>query len=180
MMTGLLPPNSTSQERAFAAAAERISALEVPFRELMNPDTCPLPLLPWLAWSLSVDEWDSSWSDTQKRAAVKAAIKIHQRKGTIGAVKSALGALGYELEVTEWFQRVPVSQPYTFGISVTVEQQGIPGENAFDQIVLIANSAKNERSRMSGVDIKAISRGEFYLGAACFMGETVTIQAEPT
>lgn len=100
----LLPPNSTPAERALEQATARIGAVPVPIATLWNPDTCPIAILPWLAWALSVDNWDSGWSETSKRASLREAISIHRVKGTIGSVKRALAAAGYgDAEVVERF-----------------------------------------------------------------------------
>lgn len=91
----LLPPNATPVEHGFEAAGERITVLPVPVRDTWNPATCPAQLLPWLAWALSVDRWDNGWTDDQKRAVIAASVTVHRRKGTFGAVQSALAAAGY-------------------------------------------------------------------------------------
>ena len=60
-MPSLLPPNATVLETATEEAMHQpISAINVPVRDLWNPAKCPLTLLPWLAWALSVDEWDEN------------------------------------------------------------------------------------------------------------------------
>lgn len=91
----LLPPNSTPVERGFEDAARRITALPVPVRDAWTPATCPAPLLPWLAWALSVDTWDTTWTEAQQRAVIAASVTVHRRKGTFAAVKAALGSAGY-------------------------------------------------------------------------------------
>ncbi|MGS4945207.1 phage tail protein I, partial [Meridianimarinicoccus sp. RP-17] len=68
----LLPPNATPVERGFEAAGARITALPVPVRDTWNPATCPATLLPWLAWALSVDNWDPTWTEGQQRAVIAA------------------------------------------------------------------------------------------------------------
>ncbi len=94
-MSTLLPPASTAFERAVEqTAAARINALNPPIKSLWNPDTCPEAVLPFLAWALSVDEWDDMWSPEKKRASIREARYIHQHKGTRGALRRALAALG--------------------------------------------------------------------------------------
>lgn len=94
-MSELLPHNATPQERAIEGATARIGDVPVRVRDVWNPQTCPLDVLPWLAWAFSVDEWDAGWSEDQKRATIASAIKVQQTKGTVGAVKRALAAAGY-------------------------------------------------------------------------------------
>lgn len=95
MPDSLLPVNATSQERAIEASTARLSDVPVPVRDVWNPDTCPSAVLPWLAWQYSVDQWDATWSDDQKRGVIKASVSVHRHKGTIGAVRSVFTALGF-------------------------------------------------------------------------------------
>ncbi len=64
----LLPPGTSKLVRTIAEQVEDLpSKLEVTptipeyVGKQWHPQTCPEALLPWLAWSLSVDEWDESW-----------------------------------------------------------------------------------------------------------------------
>lgn len=91
----LLPPNATPQERAIEAAIARMTALQVPLRDVWNPARCPAPLLPWLAWAFGVDEWEPSWSDAEKRAAIRDSVAIHRKKGTVWAIKRILRNAGH-------------------------------------------------------------------------------------
>ena len=91
----LLPRNSTPGEMALEQVTGYGSLLGEPVRPLWNPDTCPAHLLPWLAWALSVDEWDPAWSETTQRSVIRASVGVHRRKGTRAAVEEALGAAGY-------------------------------------------------------------------------------------
>lgn len=91
----LLPPSSTPLERALdQTAAVRLSALPSVVASLWNADTCPAPLLPYLAWAMSVDEWNDGWGVEKKRAVIKESRHIHQHKGTLSAIKRALAAIG--------------------------------------------------------------------------------------
>ncbi|WP_295044717.1 phage tail protein I [uncultured Paracoccus sp.] len=88
----LLPNNATATERAIEATSDR--AIPIPVGDLWNPDTCPAALLPWLAWALSVDDWDADWSDEAKRSTIATSLEIHRRKGTVWAMRAALRAAG--------------------------------------------------------------------------------------
>lgn len=101
-MSDLLPPNANAQEQALDDSLARLGSVPVDIARLWNPATCPLALLPWLGWALSCDEWDESWTEAQKRAAVAASYDVHSHKGTPHAVKSSLQALGYDnVEIRE-------------------------------------------------------------------------------
>lgn len=90
----LLPPSSTPLERALSRTAGRFDPPRL-VPALWNADICPVSVLPFLAWSLSVDEWDSLWAEEKKREVIKAAHAIHQKKGTPLAIHRALSALGH-------------------------------------------------------------------------------------
>lgn len=92
-VASLLPPSSTPLERAIEQTQARFSPpLRVP--GLWNADTCPVSFLPYLAWALSVDEWDHGWSVEKKRAVIREAREIHERKGTPSALRRALASIG--------------------------------------------------------------------------------------
>ncbi|OWJ92730.1 phage tail protein I [Pseudomonas sp. A46] len=92
-MPELLPPNSTPLERRLARTASGLSELPVAIRHLRDPDRCPAGLLPYLAWELSVDEWNPHWGEDRKRRSVAESVAVHRRKGTRGAVRRALETL---------------------------------------------------------------------------------------
>ncbi len=95
-MSSLLPPNSTALERAIEGAmASPITAIEIPISQLWNPQTCPLHMLPYLAWALSVDEWDPNWSEEDQRNVVAESVELHRLKGTLGSIKRVLKSAGY-------------------------------------------------------------------------------------
>lgn len=145
-MSDLLPPNATKAERAISLAVNR--APGVPIRTLWSPQTCPEGILPWLAWALSVDEWDTAWPLAKKRAAVADSIAMHRRKGTIGALRRALESLGYEVEVDE-----KTGTAYTFRLLFKVGEGAAGGaliDAAISKATAIALRQKNARSELIG------------------------------
>lgn len=92
----LLPPNATDLERKLEQVSARIDDIPIPIPQLWNPLTCPVNHLPWLAWQVSVDEWDSNWSEQTKRNVIAKSIDVHRHKGTPGAIKQALQSMGYK------------------------------------------------------------------------------------
>lgn len=96
MIASVLPENATAAERGFErVAAERLASTAVPIDLLWDPARCPSAFLPWLAWALSVDDWDVVWSDDRKRAVIAASIEVHRHKGTLGGMKRALALAGF-------------------------------------------------------------------------------------
>ncbi|HLP23832.1 MAG TPA: phage tail protein I, partial [Microbacteriaceae bacterium] len=148
----LLPPNATAAERSLSLSTARAAKLAVPHRKTWDPSTCPLDVLPWLAWALSVDEWDSSWPEEKKRAAVAASIDLHRRKGTTGAVRKALSALGYEVQINE-----RTGTPYVFRIEVDATVNGM-SDSTYAETERIALQQKNARSHLGGIDAVLTAR----------------------
>lgn len=90
----LLPPSVTRLERLAATTLASSVTPEV-IAATRFADTCPAPLLPWLAWARSVDWWELAESEDQQRALISASFRLHQRKGTPWAIKEALAVLGF-------------------------------------------------------------------------------------
>lgn len=118
MSDHLLPTNASPEEIALARTTARISAVPVPIRELWSPYDCPVDLLPWLAWTLSVEAWDPGWPEFRKRAVIATAVQTARTKGTKAAVLDALSALGASAILTEWWEMDPVGDPHTFTIEI--------------------------------------------------------------
>lgn len=158
-----------------AGTIARISHVPVRVREVWNADTCPSNLLPWLAWAVSVDTWDSNWTDAQKRGAIRNSVGVHRYKGTIGAVKDAMAGLGYGVQIQEWFNQIPEGEPYTFAILLDSEQQGI-AEADLQRLFALIESAKNLRSHLSEVQLQATSRCAVYVPSIAVMGHDITVE----
>lgn len=93
----LLPRNRTAVELQLEQTLAVKHSLDTDIiRKLHEPSECPMALLPWLAFALSLDEWDDNWSEAVKRQYISDSIVIHKHKGTAYAIKTALQALGYE------------------------------------------------------------------------------------
>jgi len=114
----LLPANSRPLEHALAGATAKLEPIPVPFDTIWDVDTAPDSLLPYLAYAWSVDEWNDNWTDDTKREVIKNSLWVHERKGTLGAVKRALLAMKYDATVIEWFQKSPRGKAGTFSVEV--------------------------------------------------------------
>lgn len=82
----LLPTGSSKLEKQLSNTFSVISEIPVPIRLLWNAEHCPVKLLPWLAWSLSVDDWDDAWCEQKKRSAILKSIYVHKYKGTCESI----------------------------------------------------------------------------------------------
>ena len=88
LLPSVLPPNATLFERNMESAGWRLrNKGPAGIRALWNPQTIPAALLPWLAWGLGVDAWDTTWDDGKKRAVVASALADHRVDGTLAGVR---------------------------------------------------------------------------------------------
>lgn len=101
LMQGVLPNNATEYERVMASMVERLLEIDADeIRHLWDPWRCRIDLLPYLAWSLSVDIWVPEWPEVTKRRAVARALEMHQLKGTEEGIRRYLELVGATLRRT--------------------------------------------------------------------------------
>jgi len=177
MFETLLPPNATPAERALEEATARIDNVPTPARRMWDPQTCPADLLPWLAWAFSVDEWDENWTEEQKRGAIASAYVVQRQKGTVGAVRQALAALGINLQIVEWFQESPPGPPYTFRIKMIVDQTGADF-TSMPKLIAVVNSTKNLRSHLLSIDPVVQTQATPFFAGVTLCGNEITVLPE--
>src|ERR1700712_1516377 len=151
-MTTLLPPNAMSLEQLAASALVQIERVPIPIRDLVNPDLCPLALLPYLAWAFSVDRWDERWPEATKRKVINSSYFVHSRKGTIGALRRVVEPLGYLIEVLEWWELTPPGVPGTFELKVGVLDTGIT-DAMYQELTALIDDAKPLTRHLIGLAI---------------------------
>lgn len=176
-MSELLPPNSTAFEQKLADMGIPATELPVKIKELWNPETCPLEILPWLAWAWSIDTWDKGWTERQKRNAVASALAQHKIKGTVGALHTAVNALQMNAQIQEWFNQTPQGDPYTFRAVIEVEDQELT-QQGLNMLLEVIASAKNLRSHLSELQVAITSRSQTYVAAVVGVGVEITLRAE--
>ena len=171
----LLPESASNAERGLSgAAAKRLSAIGAPLRDLWRAETCPADLLPWLAWGLSVDDWDPEWPEATKRTVIAEAIEVHRYKGTPWAVRRSLEQMGFNrveiLEGTNLRYDGTLTYdgsetygnqwgPYEFAVLLNVADSiyaggGDTGELTAEVIAEVnrrIDIAKNERSKLAAL-----------------------------
>jgi phage tail P2-like protein len=173
-MSSLLPHNSTQLERALDLVGAKAMDLPVLLRSLWNPETCPLNLLPWLAWAWSVDDWSDAWTERQKRDTVKAALSVQRIKGTTGAVMRALGALGVPARIQEWFNQTPKGQPYTFRLLLDIDQTSMTKADLARILALVENT-KNLRSHLETVLLTVTSAARVHVAVVACVGHELVV-----
>ncbi|HAT3644816.1 TPA: phage tail protein I [Raoultella ornithinolytica] len=172
MSSSLLPPGSSALERRLAQACSGISDLKVPLRDLWNPWKCPAKFLPYLAWAFSVDSWDENWSDAEKRSVIGEAFWLHQRKGTVAALRRVIEKMGYSLSITEWWA---VADPAgTFRLETDVNDIGITSR-MLDELTRLINETKPVSRHMAQFNISAKVTGTIFIGATLSSGEIITV-----
>ncbi|ELI6795001.1 phage tail protein I [Salmonella enterica] len=174
----ILPPNAISAERALEAVLSHAGDLPGDIRIIKNSDTCPVSLLPWLAWENAVTYWNPDWSEAQKRAVIKAAPWQNKHRGTRGAVNRALLTVGFESKLLEWFESSPVDDPYTFKIKIyLIKNMGLDLD-LFNTFIAQIFDAKNCRSLLKEVNFEAELDGEFFIAGAPAANIGVNIPAD--
>ncbi|CAH0531151.1 phage tail protein I [Vibrio hippocampi] len=149
----LLPRNLNQLERDLAGALSRISEIEIPISTLWDPDKCPAELLPYLAWALRVDSWQSDWPEARKRDVIKQSVDINRMRGTRGAVERVLKAIrGDDVKLTEWFEDKQNLAKGTFRVDVKSTNQPVD-ITELQQLVPSIHQAKNTRSHLVGITV---------------------------
>ncbi len=172
MSDRLLPTGSSVLEVAAAEALSSLSTMNVPLRQLWNPYECPLILLPYLAWAWSVDRWDTRWPESTKRAVVAASRDVHQKKGTIGAIRRVVEPLGYLIRVIEWWKTNEA--PGTFRLDVGVLDTGIT-EEMYNELERLIADAKPCSRHLIGLSINLDANGILPVAVASYSGDELTV-----
>lgn len=170
MSKDFLPPNATESERALADVIGDELTIPVPTAKLWSARDCPAGVLPWLAWALSVDAWSEDWTEARKRAAIANAVTVHQRKGTVGAVRRAIEPLGYDVVVDE-----DTGEIFTFAVRLVTDAANPVTAADQDEAERLALSAKNARSHLAGVASQTNISRALTLGSVALSGEVSTV-----
>lgn len=172
MNNSLMANGSSLLEQRAAAACASISDLSVPLRDLWNPWKCPVKFLPYLAWAFSVDRWEETWSETEKRQAVSDAFWIHQRKGTVAAVRRVIETLGYSMTLQEWWK---VADPAgTFRLEIDFNDIGIT-ESMIKELERIIGDAKPVSRHISQLTLSLSVTALACIGTAFIDSEVITV-----
>ncbi|MFW7675082.1 phage tail protein I [Klebsiella pneumoniae] len=172
MNSTLLPPSSTAWMRSTEAATARLSGITVAIRTLWTPTTCPVDLLPYLAWALSVDRWDKDWPAERKIAVIQRSYWLHRRKGTRAAVRRVIEDMGFSATFAEWFD--VGDQPGTFRLEVDVNEAGLTPKT-LDELNRLIGDAKPVSRHISQLTLSVSTKGIANIGCAILDGEEITI-----
>ena len=157
-----------------ADAAARISAVPPNVRDVWNPNACPEALLPWLAWAFSVDAWDPRWTDEQKRKTIRRAIEVQRIKGTIGAVRRALGAIDIQSRLLEWHRQETPGDPFTYQLFVDASSNAATVDQILE-VIAIVDAVKSLRSHLEFIEVSVASRTGPVMAAIASIGSEIAI-----
>ncbi|CAI1756222.1 phage tail protein I [Serratia marcescens] len=172
MNNTLFPPSAGAWMRHTETVTARLSAITVALRTLWTPTACPVELLPYLAWALSVDRWDKNWPADKKIAAIQQSYWQHRRKGTRAAVRRVIESMGFSATFAEWFDTG--DRPGTFRLEVDVNDVGITIKT-MSELERIVGDAKPVSRHLANLTIATRTAGIIALGAAVISGDVITI-----
>lgn len=172
MNSSLLPPSSTAWIRSAESASARLSLITVALRTLWTPTACPVDLLPYLAWALSVDRWDKSWPASKKVTAIQQSYWLHRRKGTRAAVRRVIEDMGFSATFAEWFD--VGDEPGTFRLEVDVNEVGLTPKT-LDELNRLIGDAKPVSRHLAQLTIATSARGTVWTGLVVTEGDSVTV-----
>ncbi|EPB4110593.1 phage tail protein I, partial [Klebsiella pneumoniae] len=158
--------------RSAEASSGRLSGITVAIRRVWTPEDCPVELLPYLAWALSVDRWDKGWPAEKKIAAIQQSYWLHRRKGTRAAVRRVIEDMGFFATFAEWFD--VGDEPGTFRLEVDVSDVGI-APRTLDELDRMVDGTKPASRHMAQMTLANRTEGAAFTGAAVFDGDEVSV-----
>jgi phage tail P2-like protein len=113
-----------------------------------------------MAWELDIDWWQSAWSLERKRATVKIASKVKEKRGTKWAVEQLVAAAFGVGEVTEWFEYG--GEPYYFKIrtNATLTEDGMA------TFLSMIERVKSARSHIEAIEVERTIEQPLFAGCA--------------
>jgi phage tail P2-like protein len=117
----LLPPNASTELRAFEETLEQQLVKLQGISLDLNPLTCKEELLPHLAFLYSLDI--SSLSVEEQRQYVRNAFEIRRYAGTPYSMKKTFESFNIDASLEEWFDYE--GEPYHFKVSLSMRDKEI-------------------------------------------------------
>lgn len=172
MNSTLLPPSASAWMRGAEAATAKLSGITVAIRTLWTPTACPVDLLPYLAWALSVDRWDKNWPAEKKIASIQQSYWLHRRKGTRAAVRRVIADMGFTATFAEWFETG--DEPGTFRLEVGVSEAGLT-DKTLNELNRLIDDARPVSRHIAMMSVSNMVKGIAHVGAVAFYGDIVTV-----
>jgi P2-related tail formation protein len=124
---------------------------------------------------LSIDDWDSNWTETQKRDYIAATIKVQAHKGTPWAIKRILTSLGHQVDMKEWFD-YEGGQPKRFRLHLQLTDETLDEsdwEGLLNLMIRRVTLWKNTRSQLDKLIVYQTVTGSLKTASVC-IGEEIT------
>lgn len=178
-----LPPNATRLERAYVESGAATLALDIPVDRVWDAWRCPAPMLPMLAYALSVDLWDDSWDEVRQRQTIAESPDYHRRKGTRGAIERAIAYVRRTATVLEWHEYTTPRRRGTFDVLVHLEGGVAQAEASLDAdvralILRLVRSAK-AKSRAFALLEAHVQAGVASVGIGISSPDTISLGVPP-
>jgi phage tail P2-like protein len=152
----LLPRNATAEMTACEGVdGDLVARIPLGLIAASRRDTeVPAIWLAYLAAERSVDEYSSEWPEERRRAVTAASFAMHRVKGTRPALDLALAPMGYSNRVVEWFEVEPSRRPYTFRISITIDDDRRWALADRREMIRVADRAKNAHTKLEAFEVR--------------------------
>lgn len=127
-----------------------------------------------LAWENNIDWWESGWDIETKRANIKEATKINEKRGTKYSVERILESVFGTGTVIEWFEYD--GDPYHFKVTA----QGDLTEERLAKFRKLIEITKPARSVLDSIESIIPLESKIYLGSVCQSHNKNIISVEDT
>jgi len=135
----VLPNNSSLLEQGIEKGfRELLYSSGNPYPALLNPNTTPERLVPYVAQDRGVDDWYSEDSIANKRKLASNIWAVRRRAGTRAGIKESVLSLGLEAEFVN-------KEAYRFGLIVRATEEPTLSDT-IGRIAARVEKAKSERS----------------------------------
>ena len=125
--TQILYREASGLERALADTEwDRLSSINAELIiDTWDPQQCPIALLPYLAWEMGVNFWNTGWSETTQRAWIAAQWDFKSLRGSVDGTIMAVDYAGRDVSPFGYSVKAVLTQPQAiyFGPSPTKEQR---------------------------------------------------------
>ena len=177
MSKTVLPPSASVFLKTVDRSGEKIRQLPVKLNTLWTADECPEVLLPWLAWTLSVDRWDKAWTEETRRDVIRESWMVHRHKGTISAMRRAIAPFGALLSITEWWENG--DPPGSFRLNIDVTHAALT-EATYQEMERMIALAKPVSRHLKALRLTYIAKGEVFTGAVSHSGDIIQVYPDAT
>lgn len=178
-MASLLPKNIQDESNlALEKCAAKALDIEIAPLMIYIIDRVDARLLPLIAENFHItgDEgWNFCTTEKEKRELLKAAIPLHQYKGTKYAVLRVLEVLNLEGSLEQWFEYDGI--PHHFRVIIKVFDKSI-NEETEKKLIRLITIFKNKRAILDKIEMYLTTKVKIRFYPRMLMGEVITIKSK--